>query len=70
VDQGDFSVIQNCFTGPVGGSFWPGVAPGCERYDRDRDDDVDSLDVVEFENCATGPGVLLDETSLPTDCSL
>ena len=57
VDQEDFAVMQECFTGPG-----PTTVVGqCECFDRDNggtgDDDVDTDDYAAFEVCATGPGV-------------
>ncbi len=63
VDQGDFAVLQRCFS-PVESSF---PENRCICFDRpqvgypDGDGDIDMDDVAVFEACASGPGV-------PTAC--
>jgi len=49
VDQQDFGILQNCFSGP-------GVllAPGCEQADLDGDLDVDLNDFSMFQDCMGG----------------
>lgn len=61
VDQADFAAMQACMTGAGGG-----VSGACICADLDADDqDVDSVDLLRFENCASGPGVPADP-----DCEL
>jgi hypothetical protein len=69
VDQADFAVLQSCFTDD-GGVISDTTM--CKRFNRNasEDDDVDSLDVIEFEKCATGPGIPLDPDNLPPGCGL
>jgi hypothetical protein len=67
VDQEDFAVLQNCFSGTVAYTN-----PACAIFDRDLngagDGDVDSDDMAAFEKCATGPGVLFNFDSPATGC--
>ncbi len=58
VDQGDFSFLQMCLTGAGGGVPLPPDNPDCSCADLDRDGlDVDQMDIVVFELCASGPGI-------------
>jgi hypothetical protein len=55
VDQADFAVFQQCYTGdtpPV-----PAEPSYCQCFNHVRDTVVDAADLVEFETCASGPGV-------------
>jgi len=70
VDQMDFGQWQLCFSGD-GHAY----AQGCECFDRDDatgvqggDGDIDADDFVWFENCVTGPTVLLDVNNWPPGC--
>ena len=36
----------------------------------DADDDVDETDLDEFADCATGPGIPLDQDNPPAGCEL
>jgi hypothetical protein len=49
VDLGDFSHLQNCFTGPA-----QTVAPGCEDADLNGDTHADQTDFSLFLNCLNG----------------
>ena len=55
VDQEDFGLFQECFTGEA-----PGVAPGCECFDHVNPGSgvIDEFDLNAFEDCATGPAVV------------
>jgi hypothetical protein len=56
VDQGDFAVLQSCFTGPI-----PTAPAGlCKCLDLVADNAVDSNDYLAFEACASGPGIAVD----------
>jgi len=61
VDHEDFGVFQACVTG-IGG----GVPAGCECFDRDSngagDGDIDQDDWGAFEDCASGPAIVADDT--------
>jgi len=57
VDQDDFSVFQQCFTG----SDAPGPMPNCDLcrcMNSDGDPDIDGNDFLAFEECALGPDVV------------
>jgi hypothetical protein len=61
VDQDDFAVLQACFSGTDGGVTIPPAGLDCTCADLDRDGlDVDHLDLIEFEKCASGPDVIAD----------
>lgn len=53
VDQGDFGLLQNCFSG----SYVPQTDPACRGARFDGDDDVDQDDVARFLLCFSGPDV-------------
>ncbi|HQA45735.1 MAG TPA: hypothetical protein PK579_14390, partial [Phycisphaerae bacterium] len=55
VDQEDFGLFQECFTGEA-----PGVAPGCECFDHVNPGSgvIDEFDLNAFEDCVTGPAVV------------
>ena len=50
VDLSDFASFQTCFSGDGGG-----VAPGCDGFDEDADNDVDLEDYVTFLGTFIGP---------------
>jgi len=56
VDDEDFSIFEDCATGPGLGP----PAPGCERADLDQDGDVDQADHGIVQRCRTGPDGLVD----------
>jgi hypothetical protein len=63
VDQADFAVLQQCFSGP-GGPI-PADPTYCACLDKGSDapagdGDIDSYDVAAFESCASGPNVPAD----------
>lgn len=65
VDQVDFGMFQQCFTGDGGGL--PAAPPYCGCFDwrnndglRGNDGDVDGFDMGAFEDCASGSGVPAD----------
>lgn len=69
IDQDDFAVLQECFTGNVASN----LSDACACFDRDGDTDVDQADVDKFEDCATGPGVQIDPNdpgTWPVGCGL
>lgn len=68
VDQEDFGLLQDCFTGPGPHPLATDGAYSCKCFDRENDNDVDQADVAAFENCATGPAVLFD-AELKPDCN-
>jgi hypothetical protein len=66
VDQTDFAVLQQCFTGP---DWSEPLSQVCHCLDwgddnndglPDRDGDIDTYDVIAFEKCASGPGIAAD----------
>jgi len=61
VDQSDFAVLQRCVTGAE-----EHPTPGfCADYaDLNNDTYVDQLDVLKFELCASGPGVVFNPDCL------
>jgi hypothetical protein len=70
VDQADFAVLQSCFSGDGVALSDPTV---CGRFNRSVGEspaDIDALDVIEFEKCATGPGISLDPENPPAGCDL
>lgn len=69
VDQDDFGIWQQCFTGNRGTPQYPETIYSCHCFDRDTvPDGVDFDDLVEFENCRTGPGVPFDPDN-PGGCN-
>ena len=60
------TAFQRCLTGDTG-VFDP---LNCARFDRDRNTLIDEWDLLEFENCATGPEIPLDPEDPPVDCDL
>jgi hypothetical protein len=65
VDQSDFAVFQECFTGTNNGPL-PAEPAYCQCFDVQSDGgdtgdgDIDSGDLLSFENCASGPDVPAD----------
>lgn len=55
VDQDDFGILQNCYTG--GGGTLDLNNINCKCADRDADNDVDELDVGRFVDCVSGPTI-------------
>lgn len=53
VDQSDFGIFQQCYTGPSNVQ----AAPACAGTDFDGDADVDVADFARFQACFSGPGV-------------
>jgi hypothetical protein len=54
IDAYDFSILENCFTGPDAGPA-DGLLADCTRADFDDDGDVDETDVSAFLGAAGGP---------------
>ncbi|MBP7933896.1 MAG: hypothetical protein KA354_04525 [Phycisphaerae bacterium] len=52
VDQSDFGVWQQCFTGDAGE-----MAAGCSCLDQDDDGLINATDFAAFQNCYTGPEI-------------
>jgi len=52
VDQTDFGLFQQCWTGPAGG-----VPDGCRCVDHNGDGKIDLGDLAVFLNCWSGPAV-------------
>ena len=46
------------------------ILDGTNPFDFNHDGHVDGLDMTVFDNCVTGPAILYDPYSLPSDCSL
>lgn len=58
VDMVDFAALQRCISmGPTADGGANDPLPGCEVYDYDLSGAVDLLDLVTFDECASGPGV-------------
>jgi hypothetical protein len=58
VDMTDFAALQRCISiGPTGDGGANDPLPDCEVYDYDLSGAVDLLDLVTFDECASGPGV-------------
>jgi hypothetical protein len=55
VDQADFSVFQQCYTGST--LSIPEEPQYCQCLDHDHNGMIDSTDYTLFEACASGPGV-------------
>jgi len=53
VDQEDFAILQNCYTGP----YVPQTDPACRNARIDGDDDVDADDAEVFLRCISGADV-------------
>jgi len=51
VDMDDFTILQDCATGPA----MPLTDPNCHNADLDGDDDVDQNDFGIFQKCMGGP---------------
>ena len=66
VDMTDFATLQLCYTGSTG-AVVPSVVNGylCGCLDRDSNNAVDSDDLVQFLNCASGPGVPWSQALTP-----
>jgi len=60
VDQTDFGLWQLCYDGGTG------LIAGCECYDRDNNNKVDSADFLEFANCFTGANVPYSPSVAPS----
>ena len=56
VDQGDFGLLQRCFSGP----YIPQLDPACTAARLDGDADVDDQDFAVFSGCFDGPSVMAD----------
>jgi hypothetical protein len=61
VDQTDFAVLQDCYTGPLQ-SPGPSLSMRCQCFDRTdlHNNDIDPDDWAAFEACASGPGLAVD----------
>lgn len=57
VDQDDFGLLQQCFTGPAGGIPNTGALEYCRCFDRNFDQKIEQNDVTAFNNCSSGPNV-------------
>ncbi|UCD27580.1 MAG: hypothetical protein JSV03_10730, partial [Planctomycetota bacterium] len=59
IDQDDFAVFQQCYTGA--GNSYPSTPFQCKCFDYGEDNpgdgDIDSFDYDAFQSCATGPNV-------------
>ncbi len=62
VDQLDFAALQRCLTGDA-----VGVTLECKCLDKNRDERINEADVLNFVNCATGPGAVT--TPVAPDCA-
>jgi hypothetical protein len=61
VDQGDFGLLQTCFSG----SFVPPLRQECEAMILDGDEDIDGDDLSIFAGCVSGPDTPADMGCAP-----
>ncbi|MHC4673947.1 MAG: hypothetical protein ACYTF1_09400 [Planctomycetota bacterium] len=64
VDQDDFAIFQQCYSGE--GNAYPATPEYCQCFNRDADTDVDTVDFGEFQNCASGPNIPVTPASNPS----